>query len=147
MNFTYHPQYDSENAFFYYDVAIITMDTDLIFTSRVSPICLPKHSSQHPGNDKGITVQGWGVTDRGKRKQASQVSVIVRSKFECDDRIEQFGSKYGRENIERWIPQLTNDVLFCADANLNNKTGVCHGDSGGPAIFRYLGIYFLHKQT
>jgi len=34
------------------------------------------------------------------------------------------------------MPQLTTDVLFCADANLNNKTGVCSGDSGGPAIQR-----------
>ena len=136
MNVTYHPEYDRENAFFYYDVAIITVETDLKFTSRVSPICLPRHFSKHPGNDIGITVQGWGVTDRGQGKQTSQVTVIVRSKFECDDRIEQFGSKSGSENIERWIPQLSTDVLFCADANLNNKTGACHGDSGGPAIFR-----------
>ena len=54
--------------------------------------------------------------------------------MECDSTIEQFG---GRTNIERWIPQLTTDVLFCADANLNDKTGVCYGDSGGPAIRRF----------
>ena len=54
---------------------------------------------------------------------------------ECDSTIEQFG---GRTNIERWIPQLTTDVLFCADANLNGKTGICKGDSGGPAVQRFV---------
>ena len=43
-----------------------------------------------------------------------------------------------RENIDKWLPHLTTDVLFCADANLNDKTGVCRGDSGGPAILRFL---------
>ena len=57
---------------------------------------------------------------------------------ECDSRIERFGdsSQSVRENIEKWIPQLTTDVLLCADANLNEKKGVCSGDSGGPAIIR-----------
>ena len=56
---------------------------------------------------------------------------------ECDSTIEQFG---GRTNIERWIPQLTTDVLFCADADLNQKIGVCLGDSGGPASLRFFNI-------
>merc|ERR1711860_67548 len=60
------------------------------------------------------------------------------SKEECDSRIEIFGesSRLGKENIDKWMAQLTTDVLFCADANLNEKTGVCNTDSGGPAIQR-----------
>ena len=54
-------------------------------------------------------------------------------------RIETFGetSESVRENVDKWMPQLTTDVLFCADANLNAKSGVCHGFSGGPAIKRF----------
>ena len=55
----------------------------------------------------------------------------------------------GRENIDKWMPQLTTDVLFCADANLNHKTGVCSGDSGGPALQRLKFISFgtVHVQS
>ena len=49
-----------------------------------------------------------------------------------------FGERSGNENIDKWIPNLTTDVLFCADANLNDKTGVCRGDSGGPAVQRFV---------
>ena len=75
----------------------------------------------------------------GRGKQVSQVTVIIRSKAECDDKIDKYGksSSSGKRNIESWIPQLTTDVLFCADASLSNKTGVCQGDSGGPAIQRF----------
>ena len=45
-------------------------------------------------------------------------------------------SGFGRQNIDNWMPQFTTDVLFCADANLNDKTGACNTDSGGPAIQR-----------
>ena len=51
-----------------------------------------------------------------------------------------------RENIEKWIPQLTTDVLLCADANLNEKKGVCSGDSGFPAIIRYNFFNFWLRQ-
>ena len=60
--------------------------------------------------------------------------------MECDSRIKMFGesSRIGKEKIDKWIPNLTADVLFCADANLNDKTGVCIGDSGGPAVQRFV---------
>ena len=67
---------------------------------------------------------------------------------ECDFKFKQFGesSRIGNINTERWIPQLTTDVLFCADANLNDKAGVCKGDSGGAAIQRYIQLKaFIYK--
>ena len=54
--------------------------------------------------------------------------------MECDDKFKNFGES--AENTDRWIPQLSTDVLFCADADLNDKIGVCRGDSGGPASLR-----------
>ena len=132
-----HPDY--EDYIYYFDIAIIEIDGEFKFTSKISPICLPEASSRHPGNGLGITVQGWGVSDKGTGKEVSEVSVSIRSRSECDERIEKFGESFspGSGNVEKWIPQLTTDVLFCADANTNDKTGVCSGDSGGPAIFRF----------
>ena len=55
--------------------------------------------------------------------------------MECDDKFKNFGES--SENTGRWIPQLSTDVLFCADADLKDKIGVCRGDSGGPASRRF----------
>ena len=133
-----HPDYDSVNKAYYFDVALITVDIELKFTSRISPICLPITPFLHPGKGIGISVQGWGKTERGRGKEVSQVNVNVRTMLECDSKIKIFGesSESGQAKINQWIPQLTTNVLFCADANLNHKTGVCFGDSGGPAIVR-----------
>lgn len=133
-----HPDYDSVKKAYYFDISLITMDIELKFDSRKSPICLPITPFLHPGNGRGISVQGWGKTERGRGKEVSQVNVNVRTMLECDSKIKIFGEseESGQSKIDRWIPQLTTNVLFCADANLNQKTGVCFGDSGGPAIVR-----------
>ena len=132
-----HPDY--EDYIYYFDIAIIKINGEFTFDSRISPICLPETSSRHPGNGLTITVQGWGQSGKGKGKEVSQVNVGIRSRRECDDRIERFGksSSDASGNVKKWMARLTTDVLFCADATLNDKTGVCIGDSGGPAIFRF----------
>ena len=75
-----HPDYDSDSLAFYYDIAIITVDEGFKFSLRVSPICMPDTSSIHPGSGIGISVQGWGVTEKGNGKEVSQASVNIRSK-------------------------------------------------------------------
>ena len=52
--------------------------------------------------------------------------------------MEKFGesSQLRRERLDNWMPQLTTDVLFCAD-----KTGLCHGSTGGPDIKRFMFQY------
>ena len=74
-----HPQYDAYYKAYYYDVAIITVE-ELKFSSRISPICLPDASMLHPGNGLGISVQGWGVTEKGQGKDVSHLNVNIRSK-------------------------------------------------------------------
>ena len=87
-------------------------------------------------NSKSMTHLFLSVS---KYRILTQVSVSIRSRFECDERIGMFGKSSSPRsgNVEKWMPQLTTDVLFCADANLNIKKGVCSGDSGGPAIRRF----------
>ena len=74
-----HPDYDNVNKAYYYDIAIITVE-ELKFSSRISPICLPVASMLHPGIGLGISVQGWGLTEKGQGKDVSQVNVSIRSK-------------------------------------------------------------------
>ena len=75
-----HPEYDGVSKTFYFDVAIVKVDEELQFSSRISPICLPDSPSEHPGTGLGITVQGWGTTERGGVKHVSQAFVNIRSK-------------------------------------------------------------------
>ena len=76
-----HPDYDSVSLTYYFDIAIITMDEEFKFSSRISPICLPVTASLRPGDGIGISVQGWGATEIGKnRLEISKATAIIRSK-------------------------------------------------------------------
>ena len=112
-------------------MAIITVDKEINFNSRIHPICLDKRgTSYYPGIT--ITVQGWGETGV-KKKKVDPFELSTRSKVECDNRIR----KSDPENIEKWMPQYTSNGLFCADNDLKPEIGTCNGDSGGPAIQRF----------
>ena len=126
-DFTY-PEY-------YYDVAIIILDNELIFSPHISPICLPQSVSSSPSDGTIITTQGWGFDDDGNSGEtATSVSVGVRSKQECNYKFENAGSKY-RDQVNRLMPQLImENIIFCTEAELNSELGTCGGDSGGPAI-------------
>ena len=129
--YTRHPKYEFPK--FYFDVAIVFLEEELIFSSRISPICLPQATMTHPGQVP-ISVQGWGKDEEGNSgKRVSQANVGIRSKAECDYKFRNAGS-FNRDRVTRLMPQLTEDILFCADGNLNTQIGTCQGDSGGPAI-------------
>ena len=129
-----HPKYDYQNATYYYDVALIILHEELRFTSKISPICLPQETLVHPGENTHISVQGWGEDAEGSHgKVASEVNVGIRSKDECDDKFKNSGYLYS-DQIKSYMPRYTEEILFCANANLNQQSGTCFGDSGGPAI-------------
>ena len=71
-----HPDYDNVSQTYYFDIAIITVDEEFEFSSRIIPICLPVTFSLHPGDGIGISVQGWGA----KGREVSENSVIIQSK-------------------------------------------------------------------
>ena len=75
-----HPDYDAVSKTFYFDVALVKVDKELQFSSRISPICLPDSPSLHPGTGLGITVHGWGTSERRGVKHVSQAVVNIRSK-------------------------------------------------------------------
>ena len=129
-----HPKYEYPK--YYYDVALIILHEELIFSSKISPICLPQKTLIHPGENTYTSVQGWGEEVGGSHgKVASEVNVGIRSKDECDHKFKNSGYQYS-ERIKSSMPQYTEEILFCANANLYRQSGTCYGDSGGPAIHR-----------
>ena len=111
------------------------------FFADVSSICLPTTSLSSTATKVGlgVTVQGWGTNNDGENgKLLTQIDVSVRSQHECNDKLNATRGKQNQARIKAFIPDLLLDSMFCADSNLDgNQVGVCDGDSGGPAIFRY----------
>ena len=95
-------------------------------------------STESKVND-GVTIQGWGTNNDGESgKLLTQIDVSIRSKHECNDKLNATRGRINQARIKTFIPDLLPDSMFCADSNLDgNQVGVCDGDSGGPAIERY----------
>ena len=113
------------------------------------PICLPaiSHSSL-PSSliNTGIVVQGWGKDENEEQgRSLTQIYVSIRSKNDCNYLLTNNVRRLDALRIKEYLPDLTTDSMFCADSILNpEETGTCNGDSGGPALIRYL-EYNLYK--
>ena len=133
QDYKLHPQFSY--PVYYFDVALIILVEDLIFSEHISPICLQQSVSSYAGeNNNFITVQGWGKDDEGKSGQsASEVSLGIKSVSECTYRFNDSGPY--RNTVNRAMPELIKEnIIFCAETDLNSFLGTCRGDSGGPAI-------------
>ena len=129
-----HP--DRNPPAWYFDLALIILEEKLIFNGRVASLCLPESPFTHPGDGVTLLVQGWGEDINGiAGQQISEATVSSRSSQECDHRISLAGPS-SVEEVETFLPDLTNSVLICADATLDAQIGACSGDSGGPAFYR-----------
>ena len=127
-----HPNYKYPE--FYFDVALILLEEDLNFSSRISPICLPEKAQSHPGASTAVSVQGWGKDADGSiGKRVSEANVAIRSTEECNFKFRNAGFHLN-ETVYTYMPQLSEDTIFCADATISSNIGTCFGDSGGPAL-------------
>ena len=135
-----HPKFNF--PVYYFDVALIVVEGEIEFSARISSICLPQTTSDHPGEDLSITVQGWGQDpDGNSAKKVSETSYGARSRDRCDYKfsnaekiIQGNAGKIYQGKVNTLMPQLSENILFCADSDLSTETGVCRGDSGGAAI-------------
>jgi len=59
QNWTFHPKY-TDDASAYYDVAILTLDQELLFNDFIKPLCLPRVSIGNPDVHQGkfVTLTG-----------------------------------------------------------------------------------------
>ena len=68
------------------DVAILTLETSLVLTSEVNPICLPSlDESEETYEGKTAIVAGWGMIGNGdtSMKQLMEVEVPIISNTQC----------------------------------------------------------------
>ena len=105
------------------------------------PICLPEVSHSSLPNsmiNTGIVVQGWGTDENeDEGKSVTQIDVSIRSKEECNYQFKNNVRRMDALRIKAFMPDLITDSMFCADSTIiQEETGTCDGDSGGPALNR-----------
>lgn len=123
-----HPHYHDYT--FDSDIALLYLAQPVVFSSVVSPVCLPNvHLAkrlERPG-ENGL-VSGWGATSyRGRASRfLMKVSLPLVDQKDCMDSTDQ----------------VITDNMFCA-GYLHAVKDACSGDSGGPFVVNYRGTWFL----
>lgn len=101
------------------DIAILTLESPVTFTSSVSPVCLPALGSNDKYINQTATILGWGTTQQNGKKASvlQQGTVQILDNSQCK-------KQYQAEN------EIV-DHMLCAAAP---RTDSCQGDSGGPLL-------------
>ncbi|XP_055381918.1 transmembrane protease serine 9 [Condylostylus longicornis] len=103
------------------DVAVLTMDQPVQFSSTIRPICLPSASSAKSYRGIIATVAGWGsLRENGPQPSVLQkVTIPIWSNADCS-------RKYGSA-----APAGIANSMICAGQATKDS---CSGDSGGPMM-------------
>uniref|UniRef100_A0A1B6F896 Peptidase S1 domain-containing protein n=1 Tax=Cuerna arida TaxID=1464854 RepID=A0A1B6F896_9HEMI len=112
--FVPYPYYNSETR--QYDIALIELVSQITYTMRVAPVCLPFMSRNWDLTGEAVTVLGWGTTDfGGPRSRVLQKGTLDLINIQnCRD-------SYG-EIIEPY-------TQLCS---YRQNVDACQYDSGGP---------------
>ncbi|KAL1492965.1 hypothetical protein ABEB36_011121 [Hypothenemus hampei] len=113
-----HRGFDSRTL--YNDIALLTLDSPIEFSSNIRPVCLPSPGGRDWAGSTG-TVIGWGsIRESGPQPAVLQeVNIPIWSNTDCRQ-------KYGHA-----APGGIVDHMLCAgQANRDS----CSGDSGGPLM-------------
>ncbi|CAL4224843.1 unnamed protein product, partial [Meganyctiphanes norvegica] len=105
------------------DVALINLDRDVTFNTRIQPICLPFRSDLRHNKfvRKNMTVAGWGRTDNSDSR-GSDVPLEAQVQVVTLDRCQQ---AYGSITP----PSPIVESQLCVGTG---GADTCGGDSGGP---------------
>ncbi|XP_077007972.1 serine protease 55 [Tamandua tetradactyla] len=100
------------------DIALLLVDTPIIFNDLKVPICLPKESNHSTWHE--CWAAGWGWTKTGDKNSANtdllKVPMIIMDREECSKK----------------FPKVTKNMM-CAGYR-NENYDACQGDSGGPLV-------------
>jgi V8-like Glu-specific endopeptidase len=118
---TRHKSFDSRTL--YNDVAILTLESAVQFSPKVSPICLPSASDSNSYVNRDTVVMGWGTLREGgsQASKLMQVTVSVQPNDVC------------KKNYGSNAPGGIIDTMLCAAAPGKDS---CQGDSGGPLVIK-----------
>ncbi|XP_046754126.1 serine protease filzig [Diprion similis] len=117
-----HRNYDP--ATFENDLAILEMETPVVFDTHIVPICMPDDGADFTG--RMATVTGWGRLkyNGGVPSVLQEVEVPIMENAVCQEMFQTTGH-----------PKLIRESFLCA-GYANGQKDSCEGDSGGPLMLQ-----------
>ena len=126
-----HPSRDGN---FDYDYALIEISGRFTFNNFVQPIELIRaagNSAEAIGNTVKVSGWGWTVPDIAAGSNTLQaVNVSIISNTTADT---QLNTSFPGH------PPITSRMIATDGASNTNRLGVCHGDEGGPLVYKQPG--------
>ncbi|XP_037906653.1 uncharacterized protein LOC119648848 isoform X3 [Hermetia illucens] len=115
-----HPGFNPDTIHF--DVAVISLTSDVAFTDTIRPICIPDKTKYDTRSLIGYSpyVAGWGRTLEGfdSKNVLNELQLVIFDNNQCK-------GQFGVDNVD--------EGTICA-GYLGNKTDFCYGDCGGPLM-------------
>ncbi|XP_070542955.1 clotting factor C-like [Ptychodera flava] len=116
------------------DIALLKLDTPVVFTKYIRPVCLPLNDANNCVRDQEhlAVVVGWGKTSNGRSSDVLRETYVpIVSQQTC---VEAYKRSY----------QITDD-MFCTGYQ-TGRFDACDGDSGGPLMLKDEGNqrYYLY---
>ncbi|XP_069100373.1 transmembrane protease serine 9-like isoform X4 [Pleurodeles waltl] len=117
-----------------YDVALVKMSSEVLFTSKIQPVCLPYATHQFRTGTRCWTT-GYGDLGTGVHNyypvplHGVELQLIGRKRCNCI---------YGLANSSDPVQQ----TILCA-LDQSGQNGTCQGDVGGPLVCNENGTWFL----
>ncbi|KAG5281703.1 hypothetical protein AALO_G00047860 [Alosa alosa] len=125
-----NPHYDAKKSLYNHDIALLHLQTPVIFSDYIIPICLGTNGFTEflLRNAATSLVSGWGQVRFGGRDSPTlqKVQVPYVDRTEC----------------KRSSSDHVSNFMFCAGYDTLEKDA-CLGDSGGPHASMYKDTWFL----
>ncbi|HIF15336.1 MAG TPA: trypsin-like serine protease [Bacteroidetes bacterium] len=123
-------------------MAIIELESPLVFRHNVRPICLPEKMETQVDKlaDHAVILVGWGKQQSDSNdltESYKNAQLIVYHQARCNDSVRNSNGDIGYL-IRQLLPRKFTDDLMCAGFYLGG-IGSCFGDSGGPLLKKIYG--------
>lgn len=126
-----HPYYKGAATKQGYDIAVLELKTCVDFNDKVSPVCVDADAK--PQSTSDIKVAGWG----NDSTSLVELESVLLSQLNFEDCFQLMSSNTPH------LAYITHDK-FCAHRRTgDSKSGLLRGDSGGGALVRRNGLWYL----
>lgn len=121
-----HPDYNNETA--YYDVALIHLNEDIVFSRAAQPICFPTENTTDTDSFNGLfaVVAGWGMQTQDHIDWQSQtlrhVALRIVGHQACNQKYDVRGKSKLAQDRAASLPKFITPDLLCGDTMVSSNS-------------------------